>query len=98
MNTELLGVYLIPGSGASVPQYATEGSACFDIVANFHHHERVIGYGQQNIKQEIYVSQGGWIDIPVGWRVLVPTGLILDIPKGFSVRLHARSGCGIPSA
>ena len=25
-------------------------------------------------------------------RVLVPTGLIFDIPKGYSVRLHSRSG------
>ena len=25
-------------------------------------------------------------------RVLVPTGLILDIPEGYSVRLHSRSG------
>ena len=95
MDTETLGVYLIPKSGASVPKFATEGSACFDIVANFHHHESVIGYGQQNYQQDIYVSSGGWIDIPVGWRVLVPTGLILDIPKGFSVRLHSRSGLAL---
>jgi dUTP pyrophosphatase len=25
-------------------------------------------------------------------RVLIPTGLIFDIPKGYSVRLHSRSG------
>ena len=25
-------------------------------------------------------------------RVMVPTGLILDIPEGYSVRLHSRSG------
>ena len=25
-------------------------------------------------------------------RVLVPTGLIFDIPEGYSVRLHSRSG------
>ena len=25
-------------------------------------------------------------------RVLIPTGLILDIPEGYSVRLHSRSG------
>lgn len=95
MDTETLGVYLIPNSGASVPQFATEGSACFDIVANFHHHKSVIGYGQQNYQQEIYVSEGGWVEIPVGWRVLIPTGLILDIPKGFSVRLHSRSGLAL---
>jgi dUTP pyrophosphatase len=25
-------------------------------------------------------------------RVLVPTGLVLDIPRGFSARIHTRSG------
>ena len=25
-------------------------------------------------------------------RVLVPTGLIMDIPRGFSARIHTRSG------
>lgn len=27
-----------------------------------------------------------------GKRAVIPTGLILDIPKGYSVRIHARSG------
>ena len=28
-------------------------------------------------------------------RVLIPTGIVLDIPEGYSVRLHARSGLAI---
>ena len=37
----------------------------------------------------------GSITIAPGDRVLVPTGLIMDIPEGYSVRLHARSGTSL---
>jgi len=33
-----------------------------------------------------------YISIPMQNRVLIPTGLIFDIPEGYSVRLHSRSG------
>ena len=33
-----------------------------------------------------------FIEIPSEWRVLIPTGLIFDIPISCSVRLYARSG------
>jgi dUTP pyrophosphatase len=35
------------------------------------------------------------IVIQPGDRVMVPTGLIMDIPAGYSVRLHARSGASL---
>jgi len=36
-----------------------------------------------------------YILIPPNHRALIPTGLILDIREGFSVRLHARSGLAV---
>ena len=33
-----------------------------------------------------------YIDIPSEWRVLIPTGLIFDIPENHSVRVYPRSG------
>jgi dUTP pyrophosphatase len=35
------------------------------------------------------------ITLMPGDRVMVPTGLILDIPDGYSVRVHARSGLSL---
>tara|TARA_R110000868_G_scaffold142405_1_gene359741 strand:+ start:733 stop:1107 length:375 start_codon:yes stop_codon:yes gene_type:complete len=32
------------------------------------------------------------IDIPAEFRVLIPTGLIFDIPEGHSIRIYPRSG------
>tara|TARA_R110000868_G_scaffold9867_2_gene48429 strand:- start:6653 stop:7159 length:507 start_codon:yes stop_codon:yes gene_type:complete len=92
MNTETLGIYIIPDSGAELPQFSTEGSACFDICARLH--KPTIAYGPQNVQVEIDGTDG-FVDIPSGWRVLVPTGIILDIPQGFSVRLHSRSGLAL---
>lgn len=105
MDTPTLGFYIIPDTGAEVPQFATDGSACFDLCARFHHDPEnsesdwaafkpVTAYGPQNVKMEIYPEQGV-LDVPPGWRFLVPTGLILDIPQGYSVRLHARSGMAL---
>lgn len=92
MNTETLGIYIIPDSEAELPQFSTEGSACFDVCARLH--KPTIAYGPQNVQVEIDGTDG-FIDIPSGWRVLVPTGIILDIPQGFSVRLHSRSGLAL---
>ena len=92
MNTETLGIYIIPDSGAELPQFSTEGSACFDVCARLW--KPTIAYGPQNVRVEIDCTDG-YIDIPCGWRVLVPTGIVMDIPKGFSVRLHSRSGLAL---
>ena len=32
------------------------------------------------------------LELKAGERTLIPTGLVLDIPEGYSVRLHPRSG------
>ena len=105
MDTPTLGFYIIPDTGAEVPAFATDGSACFDICARFHHdpansegdwtaYKPVIAYGPQNVRMELHPTHGV-LDVPAGWRFLIPTGLILDIPQGYSVRLHARSGLAL---
>lgn len=96
METPTLGFYCIPETGSTVPKMATDGSACFDIRTRFHpcdkyDHKPIIGYGPQNVESELFVNYGS-LEVQPGWRVLVPTGLILDIPEGYSVRLHPRSG------
>lgn len=57
----------------SIPKFATQQSACFDISANGDH---------------IVLARHG---------TAISTGLILDIPKGYSVRIHARSGLAYKS-
>ncbi len=38
-----------------------------------------------------------FLNIFAGERVMIPTGLIMDIPLGYSVRIHPRSGLSLKS-
>ena len=73
----------------SMPKMATAGSACIDI-------ESYLIEGQELkakdclFKQNI-VKDGKVIIAPLG-RMLIPTGLIADIPQNHSLRIHPRSG------
>ena len=88
------------------PDFATDGSACFDIYSYISDEivhgkptPRVTVYTMDNHKEErkvkMLVGDPGEfytsIDVYPGERVLVPTGLIFDIPEGYSVRIHTRS-------
>jgi dUTP pyrophosphatase len=63
----MLKVYRI-SENATLPKFATQQSACFDI------------------------SACGDTTIPAGHTMPISTGIILDIPVGYSVRIHPRSG------
>jgi dUTP pyrophosphatase len=73
----------------SLPRMATAGSACFDFEAYL-----IDGQELQSKdclwKQQI-VEDGEVRIAPLG-RMLIPTGLIADIPKNHSLRIHPRSG------
>jgi dUTP pyrophosphatase len=82
------------------PHFATDGSACFDIYAYLDNPVTV--YRMDNHKQKLNPERIQWSDIeelqlsiaPAD-RVLVPTGLVFDIPEGYSVRLHPRSSISL---
>jgi dUTP pyrophosphatase len=82
--------------------FATEQSACFDIKAYFGSKTRLIdAYDKNNGYHKLLAGferpdAPPFVLIPPnGIRVLIPTGIVLDIPEGYSVRLHARSGLAI---
>lgn len=84
---------------AQPPLFATPGSACFDLKAylgpGIH---QVRGYCKNNreCNTNIFVTpEDRYVRIEPGQRVLIPTGLILDIPPDHSVRIHARSGLAL---
>ena len=101
MMTDYLGYYPLHES-VKQPIWGTEQSACFDLYAHFEPGVVVRGYDSVNRERLYEVFTGGdtrditnvdrHIFIPTQSRVLIPTGLIFDIPEGYSVRLHSRSG------
>ena len=80
------------------PFRATEGSACFDLhsflpensVARVYinHHDQDIEIRERRVVK-------GRVQINPTERMLVPTGLIFDIPTGYSVRLYPRSSLAL---
>jgi len=75
---------------AVVPSFATEESACFDLCACLKGSSKIKCYTRMN--QPIELDCMDKIDIPAEFRVLIPTGLIFDIPEGHSIRIYPRSG------
>ena len=83
---------------AQLPAFATKQSACFDLYANLVVNETVKYYNSLTTKElprrvsfDIN-SNRPYLQINNMERMLIPTGLIADIPEGFSIRLHSRSG------
>ena len=83
---------------AILPTFATKQSACFDLYANLVNGEEVQYYQAiatkvlpRKVSFDINTNRS-FIPINNEERMLIPLGLIADIPDGFSVRLHSRSG------
>lgn len=95
MNTELSLKYYKIYQDAKEPEFMTHNAACFDLSAYLPVDLPVDIYDQFNKKHTVYsfsISDNTpGIVLGVGDRALIPTGLILDIPTGYSVRLHPRS-------
>lgn len=76
-----------------LPTKQTEQSACFDLSFQGHSHSQYTGYTRMN--KEFKRVMNNMILITPGERVMVPTGIAMDIPKGYSVRIHPRSGLSL---
>ena len=75
-------------------KFATKGSACFDVSAYLKNGEIIVYYNEFNNNMGRMVKNRE-INIYPKERILIPTGLILDIPYGYSIRTHPRSSTGI---
>jgi len=78
----------------NIPSFQTDQSACFDIAVNLAGKTTFSGYSKTNSKftKDVYLDL---IYVMPGDRILIPTGLIFDIPQGYSIRLHPRSGLSL---
>jgi dUTP pyrophosphatase len=83
---------------AQIPEFATEGSACFDLKARLDLNAKLICYNplnkETNVPVKIINGKVG-VQLYPQQRMLVPTGLIFDIPKGHVLKLFPRSGSAL---
>lgn len=77
--------------GATVPKKATKGSAGADISACLAPGDVVKAMSHLG-ETVLTVRKDGTLVIPAGYRVLVPTGLFMDIPNFTMVQIYPRSG------
>ena len=76
-----------------LPAFATKEAACFDLAAQFSGKSSYQGYTKENAEfTRTFEMYNNTIVLMPGERAMVPTGLIFDIPKGYSIRVHPRSG------
>lgn len=83
---------------AEIPAYATEGSACFDLRAVLDLGGRIRTYNPLNreLFTPVKVINGKiGVQVPPQFRMLVPTGLIFNIPKNTVMKIYARSGLAL---
>ena len=69
------------------PDFATAGSACFDIRAYLQD-----GKAIKSHSNAYDTVKDGVLHLTPAARALIPTGIVFSIPKGYSIRLHPRSG------
>jgi len=80
------------------PIRATKGSACFDLCSFLPEDSLVrvyINHHDQDIEIRERKVVEGRVQLNPTERMLVPTGLIFDIPAGYSVRLYPRSSLAL---
>lgn len=90
----MLKIYKIHNQAPSIT-WGSEYSACFDISCYFTFQTCIKTYTKTNDLVEALTSaddKGNYIELPSEWRMLLPTGIIFDIPEKHYVRIYARSG------
>jgi dUTP pyrophosphatase len=84
--------------GVTLPKFQTKQSACFDLAYHPHGKSTIKGVKNNNSPFERDINmQNGIIVIGGHERAMIPTGMIFDIPLGYSMRLHPRSGLSYTS-
>ena len=78
-----------------LPKFQTGQAACFDLPVQTNGKLTYSGYNLDSKPFTREVHENGKIYLSHGDRVMAPTGLIMDIPEGYFVRVHPRSGTAL---
>jgi len=86
-----VGVYTY-GAKIPLPSFGTDLASCFDLAYQNVKPYAIGGYDAEN--KPIIVNTDYEINFffPPGVRLLIPTGMIFDLPEGHDMRIHPRSG------
>lgn len=88
-----LGIYPLNPS-YKMPTKGSEEASCFDLYANFTKGDVYKQYDDNNLEIQ-HQTNGEILEIHPHCRVMIPTGIRMDIPKGYGVKLYVRSGISV---
>jgi len=89
---------IVNKSNNSLPQYATEGSAGMDLKAYLTDETTQYIANTYNFEIGAYTNEDRhtpFIVLPPNARILIPTGLYIELPKGFEAQIRPRSGLAL---
>ncbi len=99
-----LGIFKL-NEHTKVPTYGTKASACFDIRVNLmglvetqsNPVVDVVTKNNQFINRRVVKDNDGryFVELRQQERMIAPTGAIFDIPLGYSLKVHPRSGTSL---
>ena len=84
--------YKLLSSHAKAPYLATSGSAAMDICSHLEEGREITYYSKTYHNPQKRKVDGGTVRFEQGDRMMIPTGLILEIPSGHVVHVYPRSG------
>jgi dUTP pyrophosphatase len=73
-----------------IPKFQTGGAACFDLHACLKGIDHIMSVSYDGKMGKTWFTQEK-VQVYPQTTIMVPTGLIMDIPEGYSVRVHNRS-------
>lgn len=86
-----LGVFKLNES-VELPEFKTEQSACFDLAAFASEGDSLNYYSFTNGNKQVRRVTDRGITVHTNERILIPTGLVFDIPEGYCLEIYPRSG------
>jgi dUTP pyrophosphatase len=94
--------YFKVNSEAKNPEYATSGSAAFDLSACLTYDTKIRMYNPHNKEMTIPVKRFNnhetyGVQLMPGYRMLIPTGLKFDIPEKHVLKIAIRSSTALKS-
>lgn len=95
----VLGIHKLH-ENVKTPEYGTDGSSCFDLRVFYDGvGQKVVVYSRTNEKiyKHVQKNQAGelFIHLEPQERMLVPTGIVFDIPDNYEVKIYPRSGVAL---